>query len=109
LSCASDPHMQLQSVHYMASYIDPDMKDRIKAVEAALLALAGRQQRQAGGQSAYHAAQICQLFNAGRWSLASFKKKAYGQLYCCRTTHTAAWEASIAMYMVTDGLGYSAK
>ena len=41
---------------------DPDLKDRVKTVEATLLALAGRQQKRPVGQSS----QVCRLFNAGK-------------------------------------------
>ncbi len=41
---------------------DSDLKDRVKTVEATLLALAGRQQKRPVGQSS----QVCRLFNAGK-------------------------------------------
>ncbi len=41
---------------------DPDLKDRVKTVEATLLALAERQQKRPVGQSS----QVCRLFNAGK-------------------------------------------
>ena len=64
---------------------DPDMRDRVKAVDATLLALASRQWRQAGDQPTQRANQVCRLFNLGRCNFA--KCKYIYECLQCRGLH----------------------
>ena len=64
---------------------DPDMRDRVKAVEATLLALASRQRRQAGDQPTQRTNQVCRLFNQGRCNFA--KCKYIHECLQCRGPH----------------------
>ena len=61
---------------------DPDMRDRVKAVEVALVS---RQRRQAGDQPTQRENQVCRLFNQGRCNFA--KCKYIHECLQCRGLH----------------------
>ena len=85
---------------------DPDMRDRVKAVEATLLAVASRQRRQAGDQPTQWATQVCWLFNQGRCNFA--KCKYIHKCLQCRGS-TQCPDASAGDPQVGSQVGYSQK